>query len=595
MLARFLALLQTLSALAYSQQQYSIWTAAGGDPVRDNGPAVSAFLENIAAIAFDSAGNLYIADSVTNRVRKVVPSRDEAFPELRYVRGTITTIAGTGAPYYAGDGGLAVEAYLSRPNGVAVDPEGNVYIADSGNRRIRRVGADGMIFTIAGEESPLGVLQGLAFDGENRLNFLEIATSTGLGVLKRITAEGTIEMVPGTGALRNPILVAFAPDQTIYIIETGTNSIRKVTPNGESSTFEAGFVAPRSLTFDAEGTMFVGDGGTRQIFRVDSDGSKTAILPPLGPPQVLAFDPDGNLAVAFTQQINLWVPGQTAFGAPVVGEQSRSGRNGILATDSLIYRPVGPATDAAGNLYVGAAEVSGIRVVGTDGIIQVYRPGNAVALPAGILVDREGNKWFSDVGNHRVVRVAADGTFQVIAGVGRPMDTGDGGPAIEAALVAPSAMAIDLNGNLYVLTNNRVRRINAADGTINAFASGPVNAIATDVSGNVFVSDLRQIRKFSPDGTVIGTLNFGANGLAVDAAGNLIFTNGHALYRMTPDGERSVIAGSEVPGYTGDGGDAQFAQFNNPGTVWIDATGTIYVNDRANHRIRKLLPLVTAE
>jgi streptogramin lyase len=592
MLARLLLLLQTLSALTFGQQQYSVWTAAGGDPVRDNGPAGSAILENIAAIAFDSAGNLYIADNVTNRVRKVVPARDEAFPELRYVRGTVTTIAGTGAPYYAGDGGLAIEAYLSRPNGVAVDGEGNVYIADSGNRRIRRVGADGMIFTIAGADSPLGVLQGLAFDRENRLNFLEIATSTGLGVLKRITAEGAIEMVPGTGALRNPILAAFSPDQTIFIIETGTNSIRRVTSDGESSTFEAGFVAPRSLTFDAQGAMYVGDGGTRQIFRVDADGSKTAILPPLGPPQVLAFDPEGHLAIAFTQQINLWVPGQTAFGAPVVGEQSRSGRNGIPAWESLIYRPVGPATDSAGNLYVGASETSGIRVVGADGIIQIYRPGNAVALPAGIVGDRAGNKWFSDVGNHRVVRVTADGAFQVVAGVGRPMDTGDGGPANEAALVAPSAMAIDLNGNLYVLTNNRVRKINAADGTINAFAPGPVNAIATDVSGNVYVSDLRQIRKFSPDGTMIDALPFGSNGLAFDGAGNLIFSSGHAIYKMTPDGERSILAGSDVPGYTGDGGDAFFAQFNNPGTIWIDATGTIYVNDRANHRIRKLTPLV---
>src|SRR5262245_14288172 len=104
----------------------------------DRGPAVSAQLRNPVAVVVDAAGNLYIADSVDHRIRRVTPV------------GTINTFAGNGIRSFGGDGGLATSAQLNAPAGLALDKTGNLYIADSGNASIRRVTPDGRISTIAG-------------------------------------------------------------------------------------------------------------------------------------------------------------------------------------------------------------------------------------------------------------------------------------------------------------------------------------------------------------------------------------------------------------------------------------------------------------
>src|SRR5690242_4075900 len=117
---------------------YLIDTAAGSDLVGDNGPAVSAQLTNARGIAVDRQGYLYIADTDNHRIRKITPA------------GIISTLAGTGHPGYSGDGGRADMAQLDSPYGLAVDNSGNVYVADFGNQRVRRISADGVITTLAG-------------------------------------------------------------------------------------------------------------------------------------------------------------------------------------------------------------------------------------------------------------------------------------------------------------------------------------------------------------------------------------------------------------------------------------------------------------
>ena len=112
--------------------------AGGGDKLGDGGPATSAWLYGPAGVAVDRRGNVYIADSTSARVRKVSPG------------GTISTFAGTGTPGFSGDGGPATSAKLAFPGGVAVDGKGNVYIADYGNSRVRKVSRGGTITTIAG-------------------------------------------------------------------------------------------------------------------------------------------------------------------------------------------------------------------------------------------------------------------------------------------------------------------------------------------------------------------------------------------------------------------------------------------------------------
>ena len=150
----------------------------------DGGPAVNACLYVVAQVALDSKGFLYIADAFNNRVRRVDPTT-----------GVITTFAGNGSSGFSGDGGLATQAQLSGPFGVAVDPAGNVYISDDGNSRVRKVTLDGMITTVVGT----GV-RGFSGDGGP----------------------------PGTAQLNGPEDLAFDQAGNLYVFDSGNGLIRKV-------------------------------------------------------------------------------------------------------------------------------------------------------------------------------------------------------------------------------------------------------------------------------------------------------------------------------------------------------------------------------
>src|SRR5579872_4864121 len=175
---------------------YGIDTFAGSDLVGDNGPATSAQLRNAHGLALDRQGNLYIADTDNHRVRKISAA------------GVISTLAGNGHAGFAGDGGPASLSLLNSPYGLAVDPAGNVYIADFGNQRVRKVSPDGMIITIAGtgqkgssgDGGPANAAQlmsprNLALDSVGNLYVSEFEGHR----VRRIARDGSITTVAGTG------------------------------------------------------------------------------------------------------------------------------------------------------------------------------------------------------------------------------------------------------------------------------------------------------------------------------------------------------------------------------------------------------------
>ena len=220
----------------------------GGGFGGDGGPAVEARLRYPYGVTVDETGNLYIADARNHRIRKV----DSA--------GIVTTIAGSGTEGYGGDGGPAVRAQLSHPQGVALDGSGNLYIADAWNHRIRKVDSAGIVTTIAGGGTPGGgrgrfgrdsglavrarlkYPQGMALDAAGNLYFADIGNHR----IRKVDASGIMRTIAGTGAayggfggdggpalqamLFSPRGMAADKAGNLYIADIGNHRIRRLTP-----------------------------------------------------------------------------------------------------------------------------------------------------------------------------------------------------------------------------------------------------------------------------------------------------------------------------------------------------------------------------
>jgi len=552
----------------------------------DGGAATGASLNGPAGVVVDAAGNLYIADSNNNRIRKVSPS------------GTISTVAGNGTRGFSGDGGPATSAGLS-PQGVAVDAAGNLYIADTFNSRIRKVSPDGMMTTVAGVGPEYPANGGFSGDGGpatsaslylpgsvvvDAAGNLYIADSYNHRI-RKVSPDGIITTVAGDGftddysrgrfsgdggpatsaSLNFPVGVAVDAARNLYIADFGNHRIRKVSPSGTISTVAGNGVY-----------KFGGDGGP-------------AVSASLNWPVKVAVDAAGNLYIAdiYNNRIRRVSPSGTISTVAGGGTWAFSGDGGP-ATSASLALPVDVAADAAGNLYIADMNNNRVRKVSPGGIITTVA-GNAAQrysgdggpatsaslfLPHGVAVDSSGNLYIADQYNNRIRKVSAGGIITTVAGNGAKAFSGDGGPAANASLAAPVGVAVDGSGNLYIADwgNNRLRKVSAA-GTI------------TTVAGN-------GIAGFSGDGGPATSASLSwPEGVGVDAAGNLYIadSNNERIRKVSPSGTIGTVAGNGTRGGSGDGGPADRASLSGPGGMAVDAFGNLHIADAGNDRIRKVL------
>ena len=592
----------------------------------DGGLAINAALNSPRGIAIDFAGDLFIADNLNNKIREVVAAT-----------GDIITVAGNGAAGYGGDGGLAIHATLDEPNGVAVDPAGDLFIVDDASNVVREVfSASGEIITVAGDgtagysgdgepaaeaklNAPVGVALDAAGDlfiadgGNNVVREVIAATGEIITVAGDGTAGYNGDNIPATAAeLDGPNRVSVDSAGDLYISDNNNQRIREVTP-AVTVDVSASTALP-TLTALVASTASAGFGQSVTFTVTVSDSSAGGQIPSGG--TVTLSDQYGVInsqtladgTVSFTSSslsdgtysITASYGDSADFAPSATGAIVTAAGNGTFgyagdngpATAAELNGPFGLAIDSTGDVFIADYQNNVVRelvkssgdiiTVAGDGIAGYSgdnEPATAAELngPRGLAVDSIGDLFISD-SNNNVVREVVEETGDIItvAGDGAAGYSGNGGPAIAAELDGPRGLAVDSSGNLFITDdlNNRIREVVKSTGDI------------FTVAGNGTAGD-------SGDGQLATTAELDQpNGVAVDLAGDLfIVDDASNVVRevVHSTGDITTVAGDGTAGYRGDGGPATDAELNQPNGVAVDAAGDLFIADYGNNVVREVV------
>jgi uncharacterized protein (TIGR03437 family) len=577
---------------------YTIHTVAGTDFVGDGGTATTAILSQPEGMAADPAGNLYIADADDCRIRKVLPS------------GLIQSFAGTGSAGFSGDQGPAASAALNHPYGLALDASGNLYIADLGNARIRKITPDGKIATVAGGGSlpPSFTTDGMrAIDMKlnaprnvavDRAGNLYIADFSAHQVYK-VDATGRFSTVAGTGQagaaqanaaarvspLSSPAGLAVDAAGVLYIADSGNNCVRRIV-NGVISTFFA-TAGPVGLALNSAGTLYVAAAGyfgsTSRAVGTNLSGKD------------VAADSAGNLYLSTANYVEkIGVDGSVSIAAGN-GASRYYGGDGGPAALGRVHNPFGLVRDDLGNAYIADSGNNRIRKISAAGMLTTFAgtgelgssTGNGQALsaqfngPRGLAMDSMRSLYVADTGNNRICKISSSGVFTVVV----------------AGLNAPEAIALDSKDQLYIADtgNNRIMKASATGILTKVTELLKPAGLAINAAGDLFISESVRVSKIPAGGSLTSVLEGidTPRGLALTPSGDLIVAEAgtHRVRLVSAAGVATLLAGVGTAGFSGDGQPALLAQLDGPSGVAVDTQGNIWVSDTLNQRVRVLTPV----
>jgi sugar lactone lactonase YvrE len=549
-------LLLVLATAGSGQSAERFVTLAGGSFDGGNGRhATTSHLLIPNRVAFLSDGSLLIGDTIGGaNIRRMTPdgvlhsfarlnvpqtvldfavtSKDVVYVItsnflFRIEDGKVERIAGTGRAESKGTGGPAKDASISGGVSVALNPAGEVYFSESAAHTIRKINAEGIVELVAGT----GVA-GNAGDG-------------GAAV---------------AATLNNPQSIRFDAAGTMYVADFSNRRIRAISPDGTITAFagnpqgpanlstmsRAGiyFSGPVALDVDSSGRLLVADSGWGRMFRLEGD-------------MFVSLAGGGASSMGFPENVASDKAGLSPIGVA-------ASRDGWLAFTDNIRHMVGRVQDGIVTRIAGRERPNreGMSAIGT------------LMRPSYVTQDAKGNIYVSEGAHAFVRRITPAGIISTVAGDGVSRTNGDEGPARAASLQSPGPVAVDADGNLYIADNGarRIRKVSATDGIITTVAG-------TGVSGNTGDGQLATQAR-------IGNLT----ALAFDASGNLLLldSSNSVLRRINKDGRIERVAGTGSAGFSGDGGKAKDAQLNGPRAMVVDKEGNIYVADTFNYRIRKI-------
>jgi sugar lactone lactonase YvrE len=587
----------------------SLYTITGTETYTDGALASSRY--NVPfGIVKDSYGNMYVSDSQNSAIRKIDTS------------GNVTVFAGTPGLQGSADGPVGT-GQLCRPQGLAIDAQNNLFIAEFCNTLVRKVDPSGNITTVAGHNGTFAIVDGPVANATfAQLSWIAVDATGNVFVtdstsIREISTAGQVTTFVGMGFTGGHTdgngtnarlygVTGLAFDASGNLFFNDAYYVRKATPNGDVTTIaggfntyqdgtgaNAGFGELNGITIDSSGNLFVVDTEYNVVREVTQAGVTTTLA---GSPSVtgdldgigsaatfnsingIAFDQNGNLLVVDNvsntiRKVTLAGTVSTIAGAPY--SPPTSPRNSAGPQIS------GVAVDSAGNYFYSTYDKimkttpSGVVSVFAGTAANAYNDGVGVAAgfsgPAGIVIDGNDNLFVADYGNNVIRKITSAGVVTTFAGSFTAQANGVDGVGSHARFANPFQMAMDLNQNLYVEedTSYVIRKI-TPNGTVSTFAGTPGNYGYQDGQG--------------------AAAQFGEmEGMTTDAAGNLYVCDpdNNVIREITPSGLVSTFAGD---GNNGDlDGTLLTAEFDTPKSISIDSGGNFIISEESGY-FRKISP-----
>ena len=497
-------------------------TVAGNPnvPGSANGTGSSARFNFPRHLAVDGNGNLFVADLLNYLIRKVTPE------------GVVTTVAGINGIQGSEDG-LAASARFANPRGIAVDGDGSIFVADSGfvfrefNHTIRKITSEGIVSTVAGLAGNPGLVDGVG----SAARFLR------------------------------PSAIAFRADGSLIVADSGNVAIRSIDPAGSVDTVAGGNMANPGTT-----------NGAREDARFASPGG-------------VAIGPDGSLFIVDSGNITIRKISPLGTVTTLAGTPGAGGNDDGEGSAASFFGPSGIAVDGGGIIYVSDGSTNTIRRITSSGVVTTLA-GEAFAAgttdgtggtarfnnPRDLTVAPNGDVYVADQNNFTIRRMTPDGMVTTFAGSAGEFASIDGRGSA-ARFSRPTGIAADSGGNLYVLDLSSVRKI-TPDGTVTTLAGKPTERGFADGAG--------------------GDARFSfPSGIASDASGNLLVMDSSTIVRqISSDGVVTTVGGTMdiFGGADGIMGQSQFS-FGEFSGVAVAQDGTVYLADGGNNRIVRGRPV----